>query len=179
MIGTEPFSTWNNATVNSVLNFARFCLNTTERLVALNLETGRAVLADATKSAQGFEIKDLQDVGALRARIAETGWSKVSAYSKATYEELANAQAELTAAVEQRVAKLQQQSAATKAARQFGNLADTTIKAAAAKVTPKKARNSFSHHPSFTPLKAEAPRRCGVFSLRAVAADRRYLEPVA
>ena len=106
MIGTEQFSTWNNAAVDSVLNFARFGLNTTERVVALNLETGRAVLADATKSAQGFEIKDLQDVGALRARIAETGWSKVSAYSKATYEVLADAQAELTATVEQRVAQL-------------------------------------------------------------------------
>lgn len=171
MIGTEQFGTWNNAAVDSVLNFARFGLNTTERVVALNLETGRAVLADATKSAQGFEIKDLQDVGALRARIAETGWSKVSTYSKATYEVLADAQAELTATVEQRVAQLQQQSAATlenvaksapagtepfiallksglsvstsaldtatKAARQFGNLADTNIKAAAAKVTPK------------------------------------------
>ena len=171
MIGTEQFSTWNNAAVDSVFNFARFGLNTTERLVALNLETGRAVLADATKSARGFEIKDLQDVGAMRARIVETDWSKVSAYSKASYEILADAQAELTAAVEQRVAQLQQQSAATlenvaksapagtepfiallksglsastsaldtatKAARQFGNLADTTIKAAAAKVTPK------------------------------------------
>ena len=171
MIGTQQFGTWNNAAVDSVLNFARFGLNTPERVVALNLETGRAVLADATKSAQGFEIKDLQDVGALRARIAETGWSKVSTYSKATYEVLADAQAELTATVEQRVAQLQQQSAATlenvaksapagtepfiallksglsvstsaldtatKAARQFGNLADTNIKAAAAKVTPK------------------------------------------
>ena len=171
MIGTEQFSTWNNPAVESVLNFARFGLNTTERLVALNLETGRAVLADATKSAQGFDIKDLQDVGALRTRITETGWGNVSAYSKATYEILADVQAELAAAVEQRVAQVQQQATATlenvaksapagtepliallksglsasasaldtatKAARQFGNLADTNIKAAAAKVAPK------------------------------------------
>ena len=171
MIGTEQFSTWNNAAVDGAINFAHFGINTTERLVALNLETGRAALADAAKSAQGFEIKDLQDIDALRARITEAGWGKVSAYPKAAYAVLSGAQAELAAAVEQRAAQLQQQSAAalesaakaapvgaepfiallksglaastsafdtaTKAARQFGSLADTGVTAAATKVAPK------------------------------------------
>ncbi len=112
MIGNEQFSAWNKANVDGALDFARLSLHTTERLLALNLEASRAVLADVTKSAQGFEAKDFQDVGALRNRVAEAGWNKVSAYSKAAYDVLSNAQAEMAAAWEQRVAEFHHQSAA-------------------------------------------------------------------
>jgi phasin family protein len=171
MIGTEQFGAWSKAHVDGALNFARLSLSTAERLVALNLEAGRVALADVANSTQGFDLKDLQDFGALRNRVADAGWNKVTAYSKAAYEVLADAQAELSAAVEQRVAQLQQQSAAaieqiakrgpagteplvallksglaasaaafdtaTKATRQFGHFADTSIKTAAAKIAPK------------------------------------------
>jgi phasin family protein len=89
MIGNEQFSAWSKANVDGALDFARLSLHTTERLVALNLEANRAALADVAKSTQGFEVKDLQDVGALRNRVAEAGWNKMSAYSKATYDVLA------------------------------------------------------------------------------------------
>jgi phasin family protein len=174
MIGTEQFSAWNKANVDGALDFARLSLQTTERLVALNLEASRAVLADVAKSTQGFEVKDLQDVGALRNRVAEAGWNKVSAYSKAAYDVLASAQAELASAFEHRVADLHHQSAAaiekaakaapagtepfialmksglaasasafdtaTKATRQLSHLAESSMKAAAANVTPKTGK---------------------------------------
>jgi phasin family protein len=111
MIGNEQLSAWNKGNFDGAVDFARLALNTTERLVALNLEASRAVLADVTKSTQGFDVKDLQDVNALRNRVAEAGWSKVSAYSKAAYDVFANAQAELAAAWEQRIADFHHQSA--------------------------------------------------------------------
>jgi phasin family protein len=111
MIGNEQFGAWNKANVDGALDFARLSLHTTERLLALNLEASRAVLADVTKSTQGFEVKDLQDVGALRNRVAEAGWNKVSAYSKAAYDVLSSAQAEMAASFEQRIAEFHHQSA--------------------------------------------------------------------
>lgn len=174
MIGNEQFSAWNKANVEGALDFARLSLHTTERLLALNVEASRAVLADVAKSTQGFDVKDLQDVGAMRNRVAEAGWSKVSTYSKAAYDVMSSAQAQLAAAWEQRVADLHHQSAAaiekaaksapagtepfialmksglaasasafdtaTKATRQFSNLAETSIKAAAANVAPKSSK---------------------------------------
>ena len=174
MIGTEQFNAWNKANLEGVLDFARLSLNTTERLVALNLEASRAALADVVKSSQGLELKDLQDVGALRERVTQVGWGKVSGYSKAVYDVCANAQAELSAAFQERVSEFRQQSAAAidkavksapagtepfiaalksgldasasafdtalQASRQFSHVADTNIKAAAAKVAPKSKK---------------------------------------
>jgi phasin family protein len=168
---TEQFNTWNQAGLEGALNFARLGLNATERLAAINLEATRVALGDVAKSAQGFDLKDLQDVGALRNRVTEAGWGRVTGYSKAVYDVFAGVQAELSAAFEQRVNEAQQQSAvaiekaaksapagtepfiallksglaasasafdtAVKASRQFSQVAETNVKAAAAKVAPK------------------------------------------
>ncbi len=72
-------------------------MESAERLVKLQLEAAKQAIEENAKNVKSLsEMKDLQEVMALRAKLAESGVEKALNYSRSVYEVAAEAQAELT-----------------------------------------------------------------------------------
>src|SRR5258705_7705185 len=77
-------------------------LENAEKIVKLNLDTAKAVLAQGVHSAQAAaSVKDVQELLALRAKLTEAGVQAATGYSRTLYELSSEAQAEFSALAEQ------------------------------------------------------------------------------
>nr|WP_272956362.1 MULTISPECIES: phasin family protein [Cupriavidus] len=74
-----------------------------QRLTELNLQTARTTVADSQDNVRAlFAGRDLRDVFAVQANLAQPAAEKAIAYARNVYEIASNTQAELTKAVEAR-----------------------------------------------------------------------------
>lgn len=172
---TEQFAEFNKANVAQASKIAAIAMGNAEKLMKLGMNTARNALEQSIENAQAVaSVKDVQELFALRAKLAETGVQSALAYSKNLYEIASEAQAELTAASEESwssytrgVAKwvdsaaqaapagsdvavnaFKSTVAATtaafdqfqKATKQVVNLADASVRAAAANATQAAAK---------------------------------------
>jgi len=177
---TEQFADLNKSNVEQATRLAAIALENTEKLMKLNLATAKNAWAQSVESAQAVaSVKDVQDLFALRAKLAETGVQHALAYSRNLYDLASQAQADYAAASEEvwsnytkgvanwvetatksapagsdvAVNAFKSTVAATtaafdqfqKATKQVVNLADASVRAAAAqaaKATPVKGRKA-------------------------------------
>ncbi|HVS25885.1 MAG TPA: phasin family protein [Burkholderiales bacterium] len=92
----EQFPELNKNTLENTLRFAKITMESAERLVKLQLETAKQAIEENAKNAKALsEVKDLQEVVALRTKLAEAGVEKALDYSRSVYEVAAQAQTEL------------------------------------------------------------------------------------
>ena len=71
---TEQFAEFNKANVAQATKFAALAMENAEKLMKLNLNAAKVVLAQGVEGAQAAaSVKDVQDLLALRAKFAETG----------------------------------------------------------------------------------------------------------
>ncbi|GAB2181792.1 phasin family protein [Denitratisoma sp. agr-D3] len=92
----EQFSTANKANVETLLTIANTAFASAERLAALNLNTARSVLEDVVSSAKTvLSAKDVQELVALQATLAQPALEKAVAYSRSVYEIATQTQEEL------------------------------------------------------------------------------------
>jgi phasin family protein len=99
---TEQFAELNKANVAQAGKLAAIAMENAEKLVKLNLTAAKSALVQSIENAQAVAAaKDVQEVFALRARMAESGVQTALAYSRTLYELASEAQAEYSAVSEE------------------------------------------------------------------------------
>jgi phasin family protein len=105
MYNPEQFSELNQAGVDYALRFSQIFLDNAERLVKVQLEASKSVIEDGVKNVKAIsEVKDVQELIALRAKLAEASVEKSLALSRSIYEVASEAQAEVTKLIEEGLA---------------------------------------------------------------------------
>ncbi|MEO6024700.1 MAG: phasin family protein [Burkholderiales bacterium] len=106
-IAPEQFADFNKSNVDAALKFAKVTFDATERLLGLQLAVGRDALSEAAKNSNALsEVRDVQDLTALRGKFAEAGTDKWTDYSKAVYEVAQHTQSEFSSLVENQLAEI-------------------------------------------------------------------------
>ncbi|MGE5493270.1 MAG: phasin family protein [Actinomycetota bacterium] len=109
MIKTEQFAAANKAAIDSLLTIANASLANAERLAALNLNTARELIADATNSFGALlAVKDVQELVAVQRAIAKPAIAKSVAYSRSVYEIFSESAQGISQIVEGHTADLKQ-----------------------------------------------------------------------
>ena len=154
----NPFSAFTAATVDAAARLTRISMDSAERTINVQIEYAKGAFTQATLNARAVsQVKDVQGLVSLRARIAENTLENMMGYSRSLYEVGADAQAELSKLAEERMSKFQQAVSesvdqAAKSAPAGGDVAVAAMKSSLAATTA--AFDSFSkaakHLASFT-----------------------------
>jgi phasin family protein len=137
----NPLAEISNAAVDAAARFTKISMDSTERTIAVQLEYAKGTLKQATLNARAVsQAKDVQELLALRARIAENTLENLLGYSRSLYEVASEAQSEFSKLAEQRMTSFQQavsQSVeqAAKSAPAGGDVAVAAIKSSLAATT--------------------------------------------
>ena len=104
----NPLSEVSNVTVETAARVARISMDSTERVIALQLDFAKQSLENVTRAARAVAgAKDVQELLALRTRNAESVVEKWMGYSRSLYEVAAEAQSEFSKLAEERMASFQ------------------------------------------------------------------------
>jgi len=99
---TEQFAQFNAANVAQATKFAALAIEKAEKLATLNLNAAKLALAQGVEGAQAVSsVKDVQELFALRAKIAEFGVQSALGYSRGLYELSTETQAQYSAIAEE------------------------------------------------------------------------------
>ena len=113
MLNNEQFAAAQKAQLATLMGLAATGLDAAEKIVALNLETARAALADADAQAQSLlSAKDVQSMFALQSELLQPSAEKTGAYGRKLYDIVAGVQAELSQVAEAGAADAQKKFAA-------------------------------------------------------------------
>ena len=124
MLTNEQLLAAHKANVETLLNLSATGLDAVEKLAALNLETSKAALADASAKAQAvLSVKDVQELFAFPGDVLQPAAEKSAAYARKVYDIGAAVQAEFAKVAEAGIADVQAKLAA---------LVDTAVKNAPA-----------------------------------------------
>lgn len=124
MLTNEQLLAAHKANVETFLNLSATGLDAVEKLAALNIETARAALGEASAKAQSaLSVKDVQELFALQGDVLQPAAEKSAAYARKVYDIVAGVQAEFSKVTEAGVADAQAKLAA---------LVDTAVKNAPA-----------------------------------------------
>ena len=110
---TESFAEFNKVNVANATKLAALSIENAEKLFKLNLNAAKIALAQGVEGAQAAaSIKDVQDLMALRAKVAESGVQTALSYSRTLYDLASEAQAEYSSIAEESWASYQKGVAA-------------------------------------------------------------------
>lgn len=99
---SEQFAELSKTNVAQATKFAALSLESAEKLVKFNLGATKAVFAQSVEGAQAVAgVKDVQDLLALRTKIAEAQMQTAVGYSRHLYELATEAQAGYSALAEE------------------------------------------------------------------------------
>jgi phasin family protein len=144
----SPLSGITAASMNAATRLARISMDSAERTIAVQIEYAKGAIKQATLNAKAVSgAKDVQDLLALRSRIAENALENIMGYSRSLYEVGAEVQAELSKLAEDRMSAFQQAvtesvEQAAKAAPAGGDVAVAAMRSSLAATTA--AFDSFS-----------------------------------
>ncbi len=98
----EQFTAFSKTNVAQASKFAALSLENTEKLVKFNLGATKAVFAQSVEGVQAVAaVKDVQDLVALRTKLAEAQMQTAMGYSRHLYEMATEAQAQYSALAEE------------------------------------------------------------------------------
>ena len=99
---SEQIAELGKANVANAIKLASLSIEKAEKLVALNLNAAKLALAQGVEGAQAAaSVKDVQELFALRSKIAELGVQSALGYSRSFYELSSEAQTEFSALAEE------------------------------------------------------------------------------
>ena len=105
----NPLAEIASRTVDSAARVTRISMDSAERAVAVQLEYAKGALTQATLNARAMsQARDVQELFALRARIAENTLENLMGYSRSMYEVASEAQSEMGKVAEERMTAFQQ-----------------------------------------------------------------------
>src|SRR5690349_9988658 len=99
---SEQIAEISKANVASAIKLASLSIEQAEKLVTLNLNAAKLAFAQGVEGAQAAaSVKDVQELFALRSKMAEFGVQSALGYSRGLYELSSEAQSELSALAEE------------------------------------------------------------------------------
>ncbi len=101
---TQPNNSPNSTrpTSSNAIKLASLSIENAEKLVQLNINAAKLAIAQAVEGAQAAaSVKDVQELLALRAKLAEVGVQSATGYSRTLYELSSEAQAGFSALAEE------------------------------------------------------------------------------
>ena len=137
----NPLSDIARVSVETATRLTKISMDSTERMIALQLAFTKSSLDQATSSAKALAgAKDVQEFLAVRTRNAESAIEKLMGFSRGVYEVGADAQVELSKLAEERMSTFQQAvtetvEQAAKSAPAGGDIAAAAIKSSLAATT--------------------------------------------
>jgi phasin family protein len=103
-----PLSEIGRAAVESAARAAKISMDSAERTLNVQIEYAKGALKQATLNARAAaQAKDVQELLALRTRIAENAVENLIGYSRSLYEVASEAQTEYSRLAEERMARFQ------------------------------------------------------------------------
>ena len=109
MTTTSPISEIGRAALEAAARATRISMDGAERAFAVQLEYTKGAFAQAALTARAVsQVKDVQQLLALRTRIAENAVENMMGYSRSLYEIASEAQSEYSRLAEERMARFQQ-----------------------------------------------------------------------
>jgi phasin family protein len=140
-INANPLSEFSSATVDAAARLTQISMDSAERAITVQLEYAKGALSQATLNARALAgAKDVQELLALRTRIAENTLENLMGYSRSLYEVASEAQTELSRLAEERLGTFQKAvtesvDQAARSAPAGGDLAAAAIKSSLAATT--------------------------------------------
>jgi len=104
----NPFSEIGRNAVESAARATRISMDSAERAMTVQLEYAKGAIKQATLNARATaQAKDVQELMAVRTRIAENALENLMGYSRSLYEVASEAQSEYARLAEERMARFQ------------------------------------------------------------------------
>jgi phasin family protein len=98
----EQFAASSKETVDTAMRFTQLALESTERLMKLQLDTVRNTLEENAKTIKAVAaVKDINELSAMRGKAAETLVERATAYSREVYEVASQAQTQMAKLAEE------------------------------------------------------------------------------
>ncbi len=106
----DRFMQLGKTSLETALSVATITLQSTERLLDLNIKTAKEALDQGMRSAKALsEASNVQEIVTLQSSTAQPGIDKAIAYSRGLYEVATQAQGELNKLVEARMAQVNEE----------------------------------------------------------------------
>jgi phasin family protein len=137
----NPLSDISSVTVDAAARLTRISMDSAERAISVQLEYAKGAVSQATLNAKALAgAKDVQELMALRTRIAENALENIMGYSRSLYEVASEAQTEFSKLAEERMSSFQQAvtqtvDQAARSAPAGGDIAAAAIKSSLAAAT--------------------------------------------
>ena len=153
----NPFADIGSAAVEAAARLTRISLDSAERTMTIQLDYAKGAVKQAAINARALgQVKDVNELVSIRARIAENALENAMGYSRSLYEVASDAQGELGKLAEERLSAFQQRvtesvDQAAQAAPAGGDLVAAAFKSSLAAATAsfdtfnKAARNVASY----------------------------------
>ena len=153
----NPFAEIGSAAVEAAARITRISMDSAERTMAIQLDYAKGYVKQATLTARALgQVKDVNELVAVRARIAENALENAMGYSRSLYEVASDAQSEIGKLAEERMSAFQQRVSegvdqAAQSAPAGGDLMAAAFKSSLAATTAafdtfnKAARNVASY----------------------------------
>ena len=153
----NPMSQFAAASLEAAARLTRISMDSAERTIAIQLEYAKGAVKQATLTAHAYaQVKDVNQLVGLRARIAENALENSMGYSRSLYEVASEAQSELGKLAEENMSVFQQSVAesvdqAAKSAPAGGDMISAAFKSSLAASTAafdtfnKAARNMAAY----------------------------------
>jgi phasin family protein len=166
-----PLSEIGATAVESAARAAKISMDSAERALNVQLEYARGAIKQATLNARAAaQVKDVQELLALRTRIAENTLENLIGYSRSLYEVASEAQTEYSRLAEERMSRFQRAvtegvDQAAKSAPAGSDVAVAAIKSQLAATTAafdtftKAARNLASYADAGVGASRQAKRK--------------------
>lgn len=99
----QQFAEFFTEQIETSMRFARISLDSTERLIKLQVEAAKSSLEENAKNAKAaIGVKDVQEALAMRQKMSETTLDSAMNYSRSLYEIASQAQSEFSGMMEER-----------------------------------------------------------------------------
>lgn len=106
----EQLIAFNKANLEAAAKFAGIALQGAERMLDIQLKAAKAAFADTVENTKALaEVKDLQQLVALKDTLAQPAIEKANAYAKSVYDAVAATQAEIGKLIEEQIAEFNRQ----------------------------------------------------------------------
>ena len=103
----DQFVQFSKSSIEAALTFANITIQSTERLMDLQMKTAKDALDQSMKSAKALsDVKSVQDLVALQSTAAQPSIEKALAYSRSFYEVASDAQVRINKLLEARMSAL-------------------------------------------------------------------------
>ncbi len=104
----NPLSEISSASVDTAARLTKVSMDSAERALTVQLEYAKGAISQATLNAKALAgAKDVQELMALRSRIAENTLENLMGYSRSLYEVASEAQSEFSRLAEERMSTFQ------------------------------------------------------------------------